>query len=192
MRVCLLVTAFAALSACAGADADGLKRSGLVAESIGEVVGPGRCGIANAYRVSQAGGIHLSPAARMSRKTANRLDFWVREHAVPIVGKRGGGLVGIKVAAHYACRTRNSRPGARLSEHAKGNAIDISAFFLADGTRIEVLSGWNDRKDGKLLRRLHASACGPFGTVLGPDSDRFHRDHFHFDLADYRRGAYCR
>ena len=32
------------------------------------------------------------------------------------IGNRGGGLVALKVASHYACRTRNSRPGARISE----------------------------------------------------------------------------
>ena len=34
----------------------------------------------------------------------------------------------IRVAAAYDCRPRNSVAGAKLSEHAKGNAIDISAF----------------------------------------------------------------
>ena len=99
--------------------------------------------------------------------------------------------MGITVPSHYACRTRNSQRGARLSEHAKGNAIDISAFTLADGTRLTVLGDWNGR-NSRTMRRLHASACGPFGTVLGPNSDRHHRDHFHFDVADYRSGPYCR
>ena len=42
------------------------------------------------------------------------------------------------------------------------------------------------------MRKMHRTACGPFGTVLGPDSDRFHRDHFHFDTAKYRSGPFCR
>jgi hypothetical protein len=63
---------------------------------------------------------------------------------------------------------------------------------LRDGTLITLRNGWNDRDTGPLLRRLHKGACGPFGTVLGPDSDRFHRDHFHFDTARYRSGPYCR
>ena len=33
------------------------------------------------------------------------------------------------------------------------------------------------------LRRLHKGACGTFGTVLGPDANEAHRNHFHFDLA---------
>jgi hypothetical protein len=41
------------------------------------------------------------------------------------------------------------------------------------------------------LRRLHRGACGTFGTVLGPDANEAHRDHFHFDLAARKRSAFC-
>jgi hypothetical protein len=41
------------------------------------------------------------------------------------------------------------------------------------------------------LRRLHKGACGPFGTVLGPDANEAHRNHFHFDLAPRKRSAFC-
>lgn len=178
-----------ALAACGGGDT--VKRGKLVAEPVGNWSGPGSCGIKDAYRVKESAGVYLSPSALLSKRATERLDLWLNRQAVPIIGKRGGGLVGIRVAAHYACRTRNSRPGGKLSEHAKGNAIDISEFILADGSRISVLTGWNG-KDGEVLRRLHKSACGPFGTVLGPNADRFHKDHFHFDVAGYRSGPYCR
>ncbi|MGR3514150.1 MAG: extensin-like domain-containing protein [Paracoccaceae bacterium] len=180
------------LAACGGGDsgADTLTRGGLVAEKIGDIPGPGACGVPNAYRVTEAAGVKLSQAATIRRATAERLDGWLRNHAIPIIGNKGGGLVGIQVPAHYACRTRNHQPGAKLSEHAKGNAIDISAFLLADGSRIEVTE-WRGA-NGRVLKQLHASACGPFGTVLGPDSDRFHHNHFHLDIADYRGGSYCR
>ena len=45
---------------------------------------------------------------------------------------------------------------------------------------------------GKALKKMHKIACGPFGTVLGPNANRFHRDHFHFDTARYRSGSYCK
>jgi hypothetical protein len=101
-------------------------------------------------------------------------------------------LKSLRVAAHYACRTRNNQPGARISEHGKGRAIDISGLRLRDGTLITVRNGWNGAETGKILRRMHQGACGPFGTVLGPESDRFHLDHFHFDTARYRSGPFCR
>lgn len=41
------------------------------------------------------------------------------------------------------------------------------------------------------LKKVHEQACGLFGTVLGPEANEAHRDHFHFDLAPRRRRAYC-
>jgi hypothetical protein len=43
--------------------------------------------------------------------------------------------------------------------------------------------------EAAFLRRLHAGACGTFRTVLGPDANEAHRDHFHFDLAARKRNA---
>jgi hypothetical protein len=109
------------------------------------------------------------------------------------VKKLGGGADTIKVAAHYSCRTRNNKKGAKLSEHGKGNAIDISAITLKNGATMTVLRGWNEKVQKKPLRQMHAAACGPFTTVLGPNADRYHKDHFHFDVASHRGGGkYCR
>ncbi len=165
---------------------------GIEGTVIGTVDGSGACGISNAVSVTSVGGVMLSQPSSMNCKTARALHSWTTKQAVPIIGNTGGGVRSFRVAAHYACRTRNNQRGARLSEHAKGNAIDISAFRLADGTSITVLSDWGGGKRGKILRKLHKSACGPFGTVLGPNSDRHHQDHFHFDTADHRGGPFCR
>ena len=45
--------------------------------------------------------------------------------------------------------------------------------------------------EADFLHRLHKGACGVFGTVLGPEANEAHRDHFHFDLATRRRSAFC-
>ena len=150
------------------------------------------CGIAEPVQVTEVHGITLSTAATMDCGTAQALSAWVRNGAIPAMGNTGGGIAQFRVAAHYACRTRNSQPGARISEHGKGRAIDISAFRLKNGETITLLEGWNNRRQGRILRDMWRAACGPFGTVLGPDSNRFHLDHFHFDTARYRSGAYCR
>jgi len=159
---------------------------------VGSVPGNGACGIDTAVRVTSVGGITLSQSSLMNCRTAQTLKGWVDSGLTPAVGGMGGGVSSLKVAAHYACRTRNHRPGARLSEHAKGKAIDISAITLADGSEISVLNDWGRGKKGRILRKLHGAACGPFGTVLGPNSDRHHKDHFHFDTADHGYGPYCR
>jgi hypothetical protein len=131
-------------------------------------------------------------ALKMDCGTARALKTWVDRSAKPALSRKGGGLKQIKVAAHYACRRRNNSKTGKISEHGKGRAIDISGFRLADGSEISVLKGWNARSSRKALRKMHADACGPFGTVLGPKSNRFHLDHFHFDTARYRSGSYCR
>ena len=165
---------------------------GLVSAARAPVKGRGSCGVAKPVVVTEVAGVSLSRPSIMNCGTAQALDEWVRDGAIPAVGKRGGGLAELTVAAHYACRTRNNQRGARMSEHSRGNAIDISSVVMADGSRVTVLDGWKKKTDGALLRRLHKTACGPFGTVLGPNSDRHHRDHFHFDIADHRSGPYCR
>jgi hypothetical protein len=45
----------------------------------------------------------------------------------------------------------------------------------------------------EFLHRLHRGACGVFGTVLGPEADEAHSNHFHLDLAQRRsKRSYCR
>lgn len=167
-------------------------RPSIQGQAIDPVPGAGACGIPQAVRVTAVSGIALSRSARMDCGTAQALDDWVRQGVIPVVGNTGGGAVSLKVAAGYACRTRNNQPGGRLSEHGKGRAIDISGIMLANGSEINVLRDWGRGAEGRILRELHRRACGPFGTVLGPDGDRFHQDHFHFDTARYRSGPFCR
>lgn len=150
------------------------------------------CGIAEPVRVVQVEGIRLSSPAMMDCTTAKALATWVKKGAKPAFKGLGGGLTGLRVAAGYSCRTRNSQPGAKLSEHAKGRAIDISGFYLQNKKIVTLLDGWRQPQLRKRLQRAQNAACGIFGTVLGPNANRFHRDHFHFDTARYRSGSYCR
>jgi hypothetical protein len=98
----------------------------------------------------------------------------------------------IRVAASYDCRsvTRNR---SRLSEHALGNAIDITAFRFdepgGEGFEVRVDRDWKARDPA---RATHARfldgltqtliARGVFRTLLGP-AHPDHQDHFHFDMA---------
>lgn len=150
------------------------------------------CGLREAVRVYEVDGVRLRAPAVVNCDTAHAIKRWVQNGARPAVGRLGGGLVELRVVASYSCRTRNNRPGAKISEHGRGKAIDIAAVRLKNGTELNVLRDWSDPVKGKVLRRMHRSACGPFGTVLGPDADRYHRDHFHFDTARHGNGNYCR
>lgn len=176
------------------------RRRGAVCGAVeiqGEEIGPvpgkiSGCGVSDAVRVRSVSGIALTRPAVVDCPTARALNTWVVQTARPVLRGIGGGLDRLKVAAHYACRTRNHKTGARISEHGKGRAIDISGFHMRDGSLITVEQGWTAGATTQAMRRIHRGACGPFGTVLGPDADSFHRDHFHFDTARYRSGTYCR
>lgn len=43
----------------------------------------------------------------------------------------------------------------------------------------------------RFLKDVHDSACRIFGTVLGPEANRAHENHFHVDMADRRTGRFC-
>lgn len=150
------------------------------------------CGIENPVKVTSVDGVALSTPATLDCTTAKALKQWVHTGAKPAVGRMGGGIKSLRVVAHYACRTRNNQPGAKISEHGRGRAIDIAAINLNNGTALTVLSDWRTNRKGTALKRMHKSACGPFGTVLGPNANKYHQDHFHFDTARYRNGTYCR
>jgi hypothetical protein len=117
---------------------------------------------------------------------------WVREAVQPEAQRRLGSAVRrIESFGTYSCRPVNSQGGARLSEHAFANAVDVAAFVLADGRRITVRDGWNggDEAAREFLRAVHRAGCRRFSVGLSPDSDAFHYNHLHFDLG---RGPYCR
>lgn len=159
---------------------------------VGRVNGAGACGIEGAVRLRSVAGVSLNPRATIDCPTARALKTWVERGVLPAVGSEGGGASSLRVVSDYACRTRNNQPGARLSEHSFGRAIDIAGIRLQDGSEMTLLTDWNSQGDGAQLRQMWRAACGPFGTVLGPEANRFHRDHFHFDTARYRSGSFCR
>ena len=77
----------------------------------------------------------------------------------------------------------NGQAGARISEHAFGNALDSASFTLADGRKITVKNGWRGSPEEQgFLRDVQGAACEQFTTVLAPGSNRFHYDHIHVDL----------
>jgi hypothetical protein len=43
----------------------------------------------------------------------------------------------------------------------------------------------------EFLHRVHDDACNIFGTVLGPDANAAHRDHFHLDMKARKYHSIC-
>jgi hypothetical protein len=131
--------------------------------------------------------IAVKPAAVLRCAMAVSFSGWLREEVVPRAAKLGSALREVENYDSYDCRSRNRVAGAKISEHAKGNAIDVRAFHLADGRRIEPTDMMADKD---LREALRASACGRFATVLGPGADGYHETHIHLDIAARRSGLH--
>jgi len=137
-------------------------------------------------------GTPVTNLGAMTCPLARQFARWTRESVQPAASQWLGTPVRrIETFGTYACRSVNSQPGARLSEHAYANAVDVAAFVLSDGRRVTVQQGWNgeDERVRRFLRAIHEGGCRRFNIGLGPDSDAFHYNHLHFDMG---RGPYCR
>ena len=120
---------------------------------------------------------------------ANTLAGWAR-FGVDRAARQilGSALVRIETMGSYSCRTIAG--SSRMSAHSRAEAIDVSAFILADGRRISVLDGWGaSPSERRFLRTVHDSACKRFGTVLGPEYNAAHKNHLHLEEGG---GGFCR
>ena len=160
------------------------------AEIIPPVIGTNGCGIDDAVKLSALktrdnGRIAIAPPATLRCSTAEAIAHWLRDDVAPIAATLGAPLASVTNFAAYECRGRNRVVGALISEHGKGNALDIRALTLANGKHYEPtdVAVSNDARE-----RLKASACARFSTVLGPASDGYHENHVHVDLAERRSG----
>ena len=212
--------------------------------------------------------VEIQPPALVNCAMAKALEDWLVKIAQPAARETfGSPIVRLTGMSGYACRNRNGATDGPISEHAFGNALDVSGFVLADGRTIALSSHWGptakdaksppsvevaaspqpppaaslpaatrlasnekrrsslggpvltppstpavattpatgmattgmatlpataDRsKEATFLRRIHAGACGMFGTVLGPDANEAHRDHIHIDLKGRKRTGIC-
>lgn len=136
-------------------------------------------------------GVPVTNLRAMTCPLARQFARWAREAVQPAADQwLRTRVVRIETFGTYSCRTVDSRPGARLSEHGFANAVDVSGFVLGDGRRITVLEGWNgdDDRVRRFLRAVHQAGCRRFAIGLSPDSDSYHYNHMHFDMG---RGPYC-
>lgn len=150
----------------------------------------GACYVANPITITSLGaGVAMKPAGTLNCPTALALAEWVRDAVVPAAKRELGAVpTSITHASTYVCRSRYNRPGAKISEHAFGSAVDIAAIRFTSRDTYEV-----KRQTAAPERRFQAAirgaACEHFTTVLGPGSNAAHETHLHFDTAQ-RRGGY--
>lgn len=245
-----------------------------------EPVKEGSCGAPAPINVRQLGTpkVQVQPPAMLTCPMVGALHAWMKDKVQPAaLASFGSPVVRLISASSYSCRNRYGRSDGPLSEHALGNALDLSGFVLADGRTVRVLQDWGpvardkaiekkieavaestpdavtnvaatsrpgavkaglsllgghslvkppvanslrtaDKKTtpgapadagedkGKptgdkdaaavtakstFLRKVHAEACDVFGTVLGPEANDAHRNHFHVDMKARRHKGYC-
>lgn len=202
IRYALMVASMLMLAACGGREkAEVPRNSEMTAENVRQCMAnlkqksvrfsglpdksfDGGCRTIDTIKLMDFG----TPTTNLGAMTcplASNFTDWAR-YAVAPASKQylGSEVVKIETMGTFNCRNINGGRSGRLSEHAFANAVDVSAFILRDGRRISVLDGWRGSAEQQaFLRRLHQSACKRFGTVLGPDYNGAHANHFHFDMA---------
>lgn len=225
--------------------------------------------------------VALFPPPTVTCELAAGLARWLEDEVQPAArALLGGPVIRLEVMSDYSCRTAYARIKAKLSEHGRANAVDISRFVTDSGQIAEVRADWGatdrdarsqiaaadaagkseegmakdevapaalaasesaqgstgmtgaatnsgDMTPGsvralsattaptlsfgpgsrlggprteppaqvsrrqRFLRRIHSAACRSFGTVLGPEANEAHRNHFHLDMAERTTGSFC-
>lgn len=128
-----------------------------------------------------------APGVRANCGLAAALSVWERKVVQPAARRfLSGDVESVRHIGVYACRpVRGST--SRQSQHANAAAIDIQSFRLRDGRMIDVQADWGkDTAAGNFLRAVHRGGCGVFRTVLGPDYNAAHANHFHLDIGPFR------
>ena len=233
----------------------------------------GQCGSPQPIELrGLAGNPHVAvvPPATLNCKMAATLAKWFASVVQPLATSQlKVPIILMRNAASYDCRNRYNDPKAKLSEHAKANAIDVMSFTLASGKIIAVGDLWGPTLRGLLeqpsqpkstkmgissgfattvqpasiepqasqkmsqptaaeiaakghlgseaivqarvaeaakrgialpkpatpeaefIHAVHDTACKAFGTVLGPEANDAHKDHFHLDMAVRPGSSYC-
>src|SRR6185312_12819723 len=125
------------------------------------LAGPGACGgedliELDAVLLADGSRVAIAPKPTLRCDMAESFAAWLRDEAVPRLKPLNSPLRTVVNEDSYECRGRNRVAGAKVSEHGKGNAIDVRGFILADRRKI-VLTDVTESKD--LREGLRDSAC---------------------------------
>lgn len=135
----------------------------------------GACGDPQPVRLDAIGGsdgVTFDPPATVNCAMVAALAVWVRKDLQKVARKHlGKRVTRINVMSDYACRNVYGRRNARLSQHAKANALDIRGFAFADGAQATLLAHW-----GPTRRRLRAIARAQATKTAADRAKRKQRD----------------
>lgn len=168
-----------------------LKRLGVTWRDLPAIQNGPACSVPFPIEVSGLPGrAKLKPAAVLNCQMALAFSRWVKHELQPAARMRYLSSVDtITQASAYSCRKMVGNVFDKMSEHAKGNAIDISKIELNNGKDILVRKkGFFAFREKGLLNTVRADGCQYFSTVLGPGYNKAHADHFHFDIMKRKNG----
>ncbi len=174
-----------------------LRRLGVEFRDLPRISQGNSCGIDHPVKLSGlSGGIDVKPAVTLNCQVTLAFAKWVKNDlAISARTRYLTGIRQIQPMGGYSCRKmNNSRQRYNpMSEHARGNAIDIGRITLKNGHDIDVRKkGLFSFREGGLLKSVRGDSCKYFSTVLGPGSNAEHWNHFHFDLRSRKGGRqYC-
>jgi hypothetical protein len=171
-----------------------LQSLGVVFTDLARIDDGNGCGIDKPIKVTEAlPGIRLKPDGVFRCPVALALARWMKGTVIPaasVAAADQGRITTINQASSYICRLRNSAETGKISEHARGNAVDIASFSFEKGEDIAVKPRREDSTlIGAFQRTVSAAGCLYFTTVLDPESDAAHETHFHLDVLE-RKGGY--
>lgn len=166
-----------------------LAERGVAFEPLG-ALGRGACAVPAPIRLEATTAVMHEPVLTSCTMALALHDFEVR--VVQPLARRHFGVPVVRLQHYgsYGCRRIQGGRGS-WSLHARGLAVDIAGFGLADGRLIRVDRHW--RGAGAASAFLHdvaRSACNMFGVTLTPHSDRAHRDHLHLDIGPHWHCGY--
>ena len=162
--------------------------------------GEGQCRIGNPVKVTTLP-VAMNKPGILGCDTVRTLSHFISDTVQPLARKYfGQDVARIDHMGTYDCRmarteasskTAGGSKGGKLSEHAKGQAIDFAGVELADGRVISVRDHWHKSgASGAFLHALAQEACKNFNVVLTPNHDRLHWDHIHMDTGPYTLCGY--
>jgi len=161
-----------------------LRAPFIVARSVPDESPQTGCGWTTAVHVTKTAGARLSVnpvTCEMAAALAMWMEYIVQPAASTVLGSR---VTAVEHFGSYACRNIRGSPAFanHPSEHASANALDVSAFRLADGRRVAVLADWgHDTLAGHFLSEIHKGSCRYFRVAIGPAYNEAHKNHFHLD-----------
>ena len=167
-----------------------LKADRVEAEPASAPPAPGaQCGVAASVRLKSIGltngaAIDLPARPMLDCPFAKVFAGFVRDLVAPLSqATLGASVVALDTGPGYDCRPQDHVPGANISPHGTGIAIDVAGFVLADKRRLNVGHDAGPR-EAAFMQTIRRAGCGWFTTILGP-GDPDHAEHFHFDIKQH-------